>query len=36
MIIVGQVLTEAEAKEITFMAKVFIVGDRARLLGGQA
>jgi hypothetical protein len=36
MIIVGQVSTVEEAKEITFMAKVMVIGQRAQHLGRQA
>jgi len=36
MIIIGNVSTEEEAKEIKFMAKVIIIGQRAQFLGGQA
>ncbi len=32
MIIVGQVSSKEEANEITFIAKLFIVGQRARFL----
>ena len=36
MIIVGQVSTPEEAREITFIAKVLIVGLRAQELSRQA
>lgn len=32
MMIVGQISTPQEAKEIEFIAKSFVVGNRARLL----
>lgn len=32
MIIVGQVSSKEEANEITFIAKLFVVGQRARFL----
>ena len=32
MLIVGQVSSKEEASEITFIAKLFIVGQRARFL----
>ena len=32
MMIVGQVSSKEEASEITFIAKLFIVGQRARFL----
>ena len=35
MIIVGQVSSKEEAKEITFIAKLFVVGQRARVLSQQ-
>jgi hypothetical protein len=35
MIIVGQVSSQEEAKEITFIAKLFVVGQRARILAQQ-
>ena len=35
MIIVGQVSSKEEAKEITFIAKLFVVGQRARVLAQQ-
>lgn len=35
MLIVGQVSTKEEAEEITFIAKMFIVGQRARFLAKQ-
>ena len=33
MMIVGQVSSQKEAKEIEFITKSFIVGSRARFLG---
>ena len=33
MLVVGQVSTKEEAKEIEFIAKMFVVGCRARKLG---
>ena len=36
ILIVGQVHSREEAKEITFMAKCFVVGQRARVLGKQS
>ncbi len=36
MMIVGQVSSEEEAQEITFIAKLFVVGQRARVLGHQS
>jgi hypothetical protein len=33
MMIVGQISTQSEAKEIEFITKSFIVGTRARALG---
>lgn len=33
MLIVGQVSSKEEAKEIEFIAKMFVVGCRARKLG---
>lgn len=36
MLIVGQVSSPQEAREITFMAKCFVVGQRARLLGRKS
>lgn len=36
MLIVGQVSTKEEAKEIEFIAKMFVVGNRARKLGHDA
>jgi len=36
MIIVGQVSSKEEVKEITFIAKVAVISQRARLLGRQA
>ena len=35
MIVVGQISTPEEKKEIEFIAKIFIVGNRARSLGLQ-
>jgi hypothetical protein len=35
MKIVGQVSSEEEAKEISFIAKLFVVGQRARFLANQ-
>jgi len=35
MLIVGQVSSKEEANEITFIAKLFIVGQRARFLAQQ-
>jgi hypothetical protein len=35
MMIVGQVSSEEEAQEITFIAKLFVVGQRARVLAHQ-
>lgn len=35
MMIVGQVNNQEEAKEITFIAKLFVVGQRARDLARQ-
>jgi hypothetical protein len=35
MMIVGQVSNKEEAKEITFIAKLFVVGQRARDLARQ-
>jgi len=35
MIIVGQVSDNEEAKEITFIAKLFVVGQRARDLARE-
>lgn len=35
MKIVGQVSSKEEAKEITFIAKLFAVGQRARVLAQQ-
>jgi len=32
MMIVGQISSKEEANEISFMAKLFVVGQRARLL----
>jgi hypothetical protein len=36
MLIVGQVSSKEEANEITFIAKLFIVGQRARFLASNA
>ena len=36
IMIVGQVSNKQEAKEIEFIAKSFIIGKRARVLGKQA
>jgi hypothetical protein len=35
MMIVGQVSDKEEAKEITFIAKLFVVGQRARALAHE-
>jgi hypothetical protein len=35
MLIVGQVSSQEEANEITFIAKLFVVGQRARLLAQE-
>jgi len=35
MKIVGQISSQEEAKEITFIAKLFMVGQRARFLAKQ-
>jgi len=35
MLIVGQVSDKEEAKEITFIAKLFVVGQRARHLAHE-
>jgi len=35
MLIVGQVNSKEEANEITFIAKLFVVGQRARLLAQE-
>ena len=35
MLIVGQVSSQEEANEITFIAKLFVVGQRARDLAHQ-
>ena len=35
MLIVGQVSSKEEANEITFIAKLFVVGQRARFLAQQ-
>jgi hypothetical protein len=35
MMIVGQVSNKTEAKEISFIAKLFVVGQRARDLAHQ-
>jgi len=36
MIIVGNVSTKEEAKEVQFIAQVAVISQRARLLGRQA
>ena len=36
MLIVGQVSSKEEASEITFIAKLFVVGQRARLLAQES
>jgi len=36
MIIVGQVSSKEEAQEITFIAKLFAVGQRAQVLAHQS
>jgi len=35
MMIVGQISSQEEANEITFIAKLFMVGQRARFLAHQ-
>lgn len=35
MMIVGQISSKEEANEITFIAKLFMVGQRARYLAHQ-
>lgn len=35
MMIVGQISSKEEAQEITFIAKLFVVGQRARFLAHQ-
>ncbi len=35
MLIVGQVYSEEERKEVTFIAKVFTVGERIREIASQ-
>ena len=35
MMIVGQVSSKEEAEEISFIAKLFVVGQRARFLATQ-
>ena len=35
MMIVGQISNKDEAKEITFIAKLFVVGQRARDLANK-
>jgi hypothetical protein len=35
MMIVGQISSKEEAQEITFIAKLFVVGQRARYLAHQ-
>ncbi len=36
MQVAGQIATKEEAKEITYMAKLFVVGNRARILGKKS
>jgi hypothetical protein len=36
MMIVGQISSPQEAKEMELVAKCFVVGNRARLLASQA
>ncbi len=36
MMIVGQVSSKQEAKEMEFVAKCLVVGNRARVLAGKA
>jgi len=36
MMIVGQVSSQDEAKELTFIAKLFVVGQRARDLAHES
>jgi len=36
MMIVGQISSPQEAKEMEFVAKCLVVGNRARLLAAQA
>jgi hypothetical protein len=36
MQIIGQVSSKEEANEITFIAKLFVVGQRARLLAQES
>ena len=36
MMIVGQISDKEEAKEITFIAKLFVVGQRARQLAHES
>jgi hypothetical protein len=35
MMIVGEISNKEEAREITFIAKLFVVGQRARFLSSQ-
>lgn len=35
MIVVGQVCSKEEAKEVNFIAKVFVVGQRIRTIANQ-
>jgi hypothetical protein len=35
MMIVGQVSTQEEAKEMEFVAKILVVGNRARMLASK-
>ena len=35
MMIVGQVSTTEEAKQMEFIVKMFVVGNRAKFLAGQ-
>jgi hypothetical protein len=35
MMIVGQVSTQEEAKEMEFVAKILVVGNRARVLASM-
>jgi hypothetical protein len=36
MMIVGQISSKAEAKEMEFIVKTHVVGNRARILAGKA
>jgi hypothetical protein len=36
MMIVGQVSTQEEAKEMEFVAKILVVGNRARVLASKS